>query len=206
MAEEAKPENTEENTEQQAQADEADAVKKKPEGGGGNSLNPKLVLIVLGVNTVLVLALVATLMIFFKKKSAEQPTLGDIAAEKDDAHGGGEHGKKDEHGKEGKKEEAAPDNFIKENFTVNLADSQGAHFAQVEINIEVDEAFAKEEVNKIRPKIRDFIVVVLSSKTFEQVESNDGKDFLREEIRNKINSFLTRGQIKNVYFTQFIVQ
>lgn len=203
----AENEAQQENTEQQAQTDEADAVKKKSEGGGaggGGGLNPKLLLMVLALNTLIVIAIAA--VVFLKQKSSDQPTLGDIAAEKDDGHakkdgGGGGHG-----APEKKKDDAASDTFVKENFTVNLADSQGAHFAQVEIQIEVDDAFAKEEVQKLRPKIRDFIVVVLSSKTFEQVESNDGKDFLREEIRNKINNFLTRGQIKNVYFTQFIVQ
>jgi len=194
----------EEQSEQEAQADESDAVKKKPVGGGGSGPNQKLVLIVLALNTVVVIVLAAVVWMGYKKSSS-QVTLGDIAADKEGHHEEG----KDEKGEHGKKEvekEVAPDNFIKESFTVNLADSQGSHFAQVEVNIEVEDAFARDEIQKIRPKIRDFIVVVLSSKTFEQVESNDGKDFLREEIRNKINGYLTRGQIKNVYFTQFIVQ
>ncbi len=195
----------EQSTEEE-QAEESDAVKKKSAKGGGGGPSQKLVFIVLVMNTVVVIALAAVVWMGYKKSSS-QVTLGDIAAEKDGKKEEAKEGKGE--GEKGKKEgekDAPPDNFIKESFTVNLADSQGSHFAQVEVNIEVDDAFAKEEIQKIRPKIRDFIVVVLSSKTFEQVESNDGKDFLREEIRNKINGYLTRGQIKNVYFTQFIVQ
>ena len=93
---------------------------------------------------------------------------------------------------------------VTEHFTVNLAD--GTHYAQVTVAIEVLNPAAKNEVVKLKPKIRDFVVVILSSKTYEQIESVDGRDFLREEIRNKINGYLTRGQINNVYFTQFIVQ
>jgi flagellar FliL protein len=107
--------------------------------------------------------------------------------------------------------EAAPElsvaaKFIKESFTVNLADTAASHFAKVDVEIEVDDDFVRGEVERLKPRIRDFIVVILSSKTYDQIASVDGRDFLREEIRNKINGYLTRGQIKNVYFTQFIIQ
>lgn len=188
--------------EQQQTAEENDAVTKKSAPGGG-APNQKLILIVLVMNLVGLLVLTTVVWMGYKK-STSQVTLGDIAAEKE-APPAEEHGKAEGHGGEKKAEEVV-DNFVKESFTVNLADSKGSHFAQVSVEIETDGAFTKAEVTRLRPKIRDFIVVVLSSKTYEQVESVDGRDFLREEIRNKINGYLTRGQIKNVYFTQFIVQ
>jgi flagellar FliL protein len=206
VAEEQKNESAEE---QQQAADENDAVKKKPASGAGSFPNQKLILIILALNTVAILAVAGIVWIGFSK-SSQKVTLGDIAAEKEAPHEekegaeGGGHGEKSGHGEKGKEE--VVDNFVKESFTVNLADSKGSHFAQVTVEIEVDNGFTKAEVDRLRPKIRDFIVVVLSSKTYEQVESVDGRDFLREEIRNKINGYLTRGQIKNVYFTQFIVQ
>lgn len=206
VAEEQKNESTEE---QQQAAEENDAVKKKPASDGGSAPNQKLILMILALNTIAILTVAVVVWIGFNKSSSKV-TLGDIAAEKEgggheekaeEGHGGGGHGEKG-----GEKKAEVVDNFVKESFTVNLADSKGSHFAQVTVEIEVDNSFTKAEVDRLRPKIRDFIVVVLSSKTYEQVESVDGRDFLREEIRNKINGYLTRGQIKNVYFTQFIVQ
>lgn len=192
--------------------DEGDAVKKKGEGGAPSSgPNQKLVLIVLVLNAVVLMTLAFVVWKSYVATS-NQVSLGDIAASKDgkeEAHGEGEHGKEEGHGKEGeKKEKGDPgdENFVYESFTVNLADSRGSHFAKVDVAIEVEEGFVKNEVKALRPKIRDFINVVLSSKTYEQIESADGREFLREEIRNKINGYLPRGQVKNVFFTQFIVQ
>jgi flagellar FliL protein len=56
----------------------------------------------------------------------------------------------------------------------------------------------------VKPKIRDIIIIVLSSKTYAEVSTKEGKDELREEIRDKVNLFLTKGQINRVYFTEFI--
>lgn len=197
--------------EQQAAA-EADAVKKKPVEAAAGGLNPKLVLVVLALNLLVLLVLSAIVWMGYKRQSSEM-SLAQIAVSDKPAageHGAeGDHGGKagDGHGGEGKEKSGGVDpHFIKESFTVNLADSRGAHFAKVDIEFEVDSDGAKDEMERLRPKVRDFITIVLSSKTYEQVESVDGRDFLREEIRNKINGYLTRGQVKNVFFTQFIVQ
>ena len=208
MAEEEKA------TEEQQQAAESDAVHKKDgEGAAPAGPNPKLVFLVQMLNTV-VLVVLAFIVWRTYMKDSQKVTLDQIAAddhataEHGDAHGGeaeegGEHG--GGHGGEGKEAKAAGVQFIKESFTVNLADSQGAHFAKVDVEFELNDDFVKDELERLRPKVRDFITIVLSSKTMEQVESGDGKEFLREEIRNKVNGFLTRGQVSNVYFTQFIV-
>lgn len=208
LAEEQKPEG-----EEAAATEEADAVTKKDGGAApAGGPNQKLILIVLVLNAVVLIVLAVVVWKSYVSSSS-QVSLADIAAPKDGSHateggkeggehGGGEHGKKE--GKEGK--DGANDNFVYESFTVNLADSRGSHFAKVDVAIEVDDPFVKEDINKLRPKIRDFINVVLSSKTYEQIESVDGREFLREEIRNKVNGYLSRGQIKNVFFTGFIVQ
>lgn len=208
--EEAKP--TEEEAAAAEGGGEEEAVKKKGAAPASSGPNPKLILLVLGLNA-LVLMILAFVVWKSYMSSSSRVSLGDVAESESKEHGGGgEHGKEGgEHGgghgeeKKGEKD-AAADNFVYETFTVNLADSRGSHFAKVDVAIEVDDSFVKTEVERLKPKIRDFINVVLSSKTYEQIESIDGREFLREEIRNKINGYLTRGQIKNVFFTQFIVQ
>ncbi len=190
------------NAEQQGAEDEA--VKKKSDGGADAGVNPKLVMGALVLNALVLVALSVVVWMNYSK-SKSQVTLEDIATSSDpkapagDGHGAPAAGDK-------KGEDAAASNFINEVFTVTLADSKGAHFAKVDLAIEVEDDFVKDEINRLKPKIRDFIIVALSSKTYEQIESVEGRDFLREEIRNKINGYLTKGQIKNVFFTQFIVQ
>ena len=191
---------------------EAEAVTKKGEKGAAapSGPNQKLVLLVLILNAVGLLGVAVLLYKVVSRKSSGEVSLGDIATQKEGGgeHAGEEHKKEGGEKGEGKKKEGEPDNsnFIKESFTVNLKESKGSHFAKVDVEIEVEDDFVKEEVNRLRPRIRDFILVMLSSKSYEQIESVDGRDFLREEIRNKINGYLSRGSIKNVYFTQFIIQ
>ncbi len=203
LAEEEKPEG-----EEAGAADEAEAVTKKGAAPGGGGPNQKLIMIVLVLNATVLIVLA---LVVWKSyvSSNSQVSLADIAAPKDGSHADDKgHGAKDDGHGEAKKDNKDPsaDNFIYEAFTVNLADSRGSHFAKVDVAIEVDDAFVKDDLNKLRPKIRDFINVVLSSKTYEQIESTDGREFLREEIRNKVNGYLSRGQIKNVFFTGFIIQ
>ncbi len=91
-----------------------------------------------------------------------------------------------------------------ETFLVNLAGSRGRNLAKVNMELEVSNAEVQLEVERLKPKIRDMIIIILSGKTFAQVSTREGKDNLREEIRDQVNLFLTKGQIENVYFTEFI--
>jgi flagellar FliL protein len=47
---------------------------------------------------------------------------------------------------------------------------------------------------------------MLSSKTYDDIKTLEGKFQLREEIISILNQHLNSGKIKNVYFTDFIVQ
>jgi flagellar protein FliL len=152
----------------------------------------KLIYIVLGLNLVILAALAAFVWMNLSK-SQSQVTLADIEGAQTQST-------------TSESTLSGDAKFIKEAFTVNLADTSGSHFAKVDVEIEIDDDFVREELIRLRPRIRDFIVVILSSKTYDQIASVDGRDFLREEIRNKINGYLTKGQIRNVYFTQFIIQ
>lgn len=176
--------------------EDGESVKKKSDaqkGEGSSGPSQKLVVMVLALNIV-VLGAIAALVWMNLSKRQEQVTLSDIESPKGEPTG-------EEAG-----DESQESKFVKEAFTVNLADAAGSRFAKVDVEIEVADDFVREEILRLRPRIRDFIVVVLSSKTYDQIASVDGRDFLREEIRNKINGYLTKGQIKNVYFTQFIIQ
>lgn len=179
-----------------------ESIKKKSDGAevAQKAPAPKLIYIVLALNLVVLVAL-AVFVWMNLSKSQDQVSLADIEASKTATGDAPVQG-----GPEGAEAAAGESKFIPESFTVNLADSSGAHFAKVDVEIEVDDDRVREEVTRLKPRIRDFIVVILSSKTYDQIASVDGRDFLREEIRNKINGYLTKGQIKNVYFTQFIIQ
>jgi flagellar FliL protein len=89
-------------------------------------------------------------------------------------------------------------------FLVNLAEDQGQKLFKVQMEFDVDSSQVQEEINKRMPQVRDIIIILLSSKTYNQISTPKGKENLKEEIRDTVNSFLTKGKINKVLFTQFI--
>ncbi len=91
-------------------------------------------------------------------------------------------------------------------FVVNLLSENGSRYLKVKLDIEMDKPELSAELDKKKPLIRDIIIRTLSSKTFEEVSTMKGKDRLKDEIVNKINDVLADGQIRNIFFTDFVVQ
>jgi len=112
-------------------------------------------------------------------------------------------------GVEGKVEKASPNlgvMFSLDPFIVNLAGSQGKRFLKVTVSLELSAPEVHAEVKENIQKIMDSILVLLSSKNFEDVYSVQGKFKLKDEITTRVNRFLVLGHIKEAYFTEFIIQ
>ena len=121
----------------------------------------------------------------------------------------GEHGEaKGEHGAAGGHDEAGQEFIGKtipmETFLVNLSGNRGNKLLKVNMDLELEGGKIAEEIDKRKPQIRDIIIILLSSKTYAQLSSPEGKEYLRDEIRDTVNSFLTTGKIKRVLFTEFL--
>lgn len=105
-------------------------------------------------------------------------------------------------------EQAAPEEVGQvvelETFVVNLAGSKGRRILKVNVGLEVKGVEVANEINNRKAQIRDFIIIILSSKSYDEVSAKDGKDALKNEIKDNINSFLSKGKISNVYFTELI--
>lgn len=96
--------------------------------------------------------------------------------------------------------------FPMEPFLVNLARSNGKQFLKVTLTLELSSADVHPEVEANAQKIMDSVLLLLSSKTFEDVISLQGKFKLKDEITTRVNRFLVMGHVKEVYFSEFIVQ
>jgi len=91
-------------------------------------------------------------------------------------------------------------------FVVNLLSESGSKYLKVVLDIELDAPELSVEMDLKKSLIRDIIIRSLSSKTFEEVSTMKGKDRLKDEVVNKINDVLADGQVKNIFFTDFVVQ
>ncbi|MBI3768939.1 MAG: flagellar basal body-associated FliL family protein [Deltaproteobacteria bacterium] len=93
-----------------------------------------------------------------------------------------------------------------ETFIANLADEGGSRYLKATFQVEFLGASVPPDVNGRLPQIRDLLLTLLSSKSFEDVRTLEGKQQLREEIIGHVNQVLDRDAVKAVYFTEFIVQ
>ncbi|NPA95818.1 MAG: flagellar basal body protein FliL [Thermodesulfobacteria bacterium] len=91
-------------------------------------------------------------------------------------------------------------------FLVNLADPKARHFLKATLSLEVKDDEAKGLVEQFLPKIRNDILLLLSSKTLEDVITIEGKVRLKDEIMSRVSRIIGPGQLKDVYFSQFVVQ
>jgi flagellar FliL protein len=91
-------------------------------------------------------------------------------------------------------------------FVVNLSDPKGKRYLKCEISIEVESLEAMERVTKIKPKLRDAVIMLLTSLAFEEVMTPEGKMRIRDELLERFNQAARPDKITHLYFSNFVVQ
>lgn len=91
-------------------------------------------------------------------------------------------------------------------FVVNIAHTEAQRFLKAVIVLELDEKNTSREIGRKTSLLRDVIITILSSKDFPEIEGVQGKNNLRKEIMEAINSKLETGKVINVYFEEFVAQ
>lgn len=89
---------------------------------------------------------------------------------------------------------------------VNLADPLGKRYLKITVDVEVKGKEASSQIQSEMPKIKDALILLLSSKTFEELSSVENKYQLKKEIVERLNQILGQSVVRRVYFTEFIVQ
>jgi flagellar protein FliL len=93
-----------------------------------------------------------------------------------------------------------------EPFVVNLLDNSGTRYLKVSVNLDL-KGVTVEEASRKKVQMSDSIIILLSSKSYADVGSVEGKYELREEMASRINQILPKGaRVKAVYFTEFVIQ
>ena len=96
--------------------------------------------------------------------------------------------------------------FSLETFIVNLADVERNRYLRVTMDLELVESSDTAKLDDRLPQVRDRILMILPSKTFEEIASVEGKTALRDEIIGKLNSLFPKDVVTNIFFTEFVVQ
>lgn len=90
-------------------------------------------------------------------------------------------------------------------FTTNINDVAGTRFLKAEVYVEVADKKSSESLNEYMPVMKDSVLTILSSKTVADLDVRNRSN-LKEEIKNDLNGKVGKNTVKNVYFTNFIMQ
>lgn len=93
-----------------------------------------------------------------------------------------------------------------EPFLVNLADKDARRYLKVKIDLEVDNEKAAKELEKSLPRIRDQLIFLLSSKSYPDIATPEGKLQLKKDIVARLHALPTGKKISAAYFTEFVAQ
>ncbi len=91
-------------------------------------------------------------------------------------------------------------------FVVNLQDNSGTRYLKLTIGIELESPAIKKILKGMRPRVRNSLIILLSSKSYTEIGSIQGKYKLRDEIVERINHILGGDKVRTVYFIEFVVQ
>lgn len=91
-------------------------------------------------------------------------------------------------------------------FTANLSGPGASHYVRLQVNLELDKQLSEEEMKKRTPQIRDKVITLLNSKRPQDLQTADGRTYLKDEMKASINSFLQTGKIVGVYFSTFVFE
>lgn len=165
----------------------AEDEKKAEAAEGGSGGKKKLIIIIVAVVLLLVVGGVGAFLAMSGGSGGEEEE-GDVPAEEGAAEG----------------IELPGAVMPLEVFIVNL--QVKGSFLKAQIQLEFVDPELPPTIENDTPKIRDSIIRVLSSKTASEILNPDGKEALKEELKDTVNEVLGAEDVVQVYFTEFIVQ
>ena len=97
-------------------------------------------------------------------------------------------------------------NFALDPFIVNLADPGGKRYLSTKIVLELANKDVLASLEKIMPEMRDRILMVLPTRTFNDIRTVEGKNALKAALIADLNKIAGEGKITNIFFQEFVVQ
>lgn len=93
-----------------------------------------------------------------------------------------------------------------EPFLVNLADPLGKRYIKVTFEVEIVNPQVAEELTRQKPKVRDSIIMLLSSKSYADLAPAESKITLKTEVANRLNQVLGGPKVTRVFLTDMVIQ
>lgn len=91
-------------------------------------------------------------------------------------------------------------------FLVNLADPLGRRYLKLGLEVEIKDAEAQAAMDKSMAKIKDSLLLLLSSKTYDELSTMQAKIELKQDIVDRLNQIIGNGNVLRVYITEMVIQ
>ena len=102
---------------------------------------------------------------------------------------------------------AGPATLVKlDSFIVNLNDAGGTRYLKLTAEIEVPGEKGAEIIANRRAPLRHSMISFLSSLTYADIAGADKKEEVRKALVEELNKQLNGEVVKNIYFTEFVIQ
>jgi len=198
-------------------ADAKPAEGAKGAGGGGGS---KILLLLVGVNSLLLVGVLAFLFMQMRQQSHGPAVAEHSKAEKHVEEGSpeageakGGHGEGAE-GKEGKEGAAAAEPtgtklgpLVKiADFVIHLRNPDADRYARMSFDVEVFSESDKERLIAQTPKVRDAFITYLSDRSLEELRGSEGLGRTKETLQSTLRQILPDIRIRAIFISDFVVQ
>lgn len=171
------------------------ADENKPGTGSDTGKNPLLILLM--ITNIITMSAVAYFQWRFMEMESKRPDLAVLLKEGQASSEASDEVKSEVNVKEEKLLQL-------ESFTVNLAQGDGPRrYLRLDAVLKMSDDAKKEEFEARKPQIRDTIISILNTKRADDLLKREGKDYLKEEIKSSINSYLIDGRVEDVYYISF---
>jgi flagellar FliL protein len=74
------------------------------------------------------------------------------------------------------------------------------------LDVEVINPKVAEELNKSTARVQDAMILLLSSKSYADLAPLENKLLLKNEIVDRLNQILGGSKVRQVYFTEMVIQ
>ncbi|MCT4535836.1 flagellar basal body-associated protein FliL [Halodesulfovibrio sp.] len=91
-------------------------------------------------------------------------------------------------------------------FLVNLSDPLGRRYIKLTLDVEVASPDAAQVLENAGAKVRDAVILLLSSKSYADLASLESKLLLKNELVTRLNQIIGSSKVVRVYFTELVIQ
>lgn len=198
-------------------AEKKSAPKEGPKEGKAPRNNLKIIVLILILLLILGAGGGAAYYFFFRgapapadEAAGEQHAPAAESGAKHETKEESKHGSESEQGAEHGAAKAPPIYHPLAPVTVNIAPPSPVRFLRVNITVVTRSEPVIAAMDKHMPMIRNDMLTHLSTLTFDQVNSPEGKEKLRADLKTIISGILTRASepsgIDEIIFTELVMQ